>query len=1199
MTDDDRHPRRRIERRSVLRGLGVAGAGTLFDLEGGRGDTANDARAGGTDGETGPVAYVDPFIGTDEANESGPLGSAEDAPESRAYDEASQNPTQDAKAHCFPGATLPRGMVQLSPDTAPDGSAGGYFFDDTFLKGFSHTHLSGTGRIDLGNVLVTATVGDVRTTPGPSASDPGADAGYRSRFSHGSETAEPGYYAVTLEEYGIEAELTATRRVGIHRYTFPASENAHVLVDVTEHLSDAPVEAAEVTFRDERTVTGSVTVADPFGTATSSPYTVHFAAEFSPTPESVGTWAGDTVRDDRSAEGTDVGAYADYTTEQDESVVVAVGISFVSQDNALENLRTEVPGRTFDAVRADARRTWNDALGRIDVEGGTPADRTTFYTALYHALLGPYTASDVNGEYRGMDDEVYVADDYTHHHLFSTWDTFRAVHPLLTIVAPEAAADCVRSLANMADHGGWVPRWQFVNRYTESTLADHGASVLAEAIVKDVADGLDAEAALEAMTRNATKGPYAPGQDRRSVVGRDSYLSPLEIVGDQARVRWQTADGATGELRAEFTDDYADGRWHHYAVTYRSDDTARLYVDGREVASTREDVGRLAASSAPWILGTDVPGDRSREALPGTVEAGAPGTTAAQTAHNEFFADLSPDDYHGFLGDLDEFAVHDRALSRGRVRALAAGKPASDALVRYAFDDVGGEIPNRAGDGPPAHPIGHPDLAPTDGVRGGAVSFNGMRDAVVVDGSAPAPTEELTVSFWVRTDAERVEFLGRPGLHQYETYGYVPASDSSGAQSVSETLEDAYVDWAIARAADAVGQDDRAGRFRERAGYYRNVFDPEEGFVRPRNADGSWTEPFDPTFGWDPAGFYEGSSWSWTWSVLHDVPGLVELMGRERFVTRLDAHFERLAAPQFVGQPYDHYWHGNEPGHHVPYLYNYAGQPWKTQRTVARIRDQLYDTTPGGIYGNEDMGQMSAWYVFSAMGLYPVAPARGTYDLAVPAFDRVTVDLPDGADGDSFDVRSRGVAAADGEPRYVASATLDGAPLEAPWLDHDDLTAGATLELELAASPTDWGTDPERDPPGMDGVPDGDHPLRASGSRTDDGTAFTAGQVDRVDLTVVTNRATTVRDRIPPGWAVVGGDPHTTYAEAGARYIEFDTTVTGDRLSYFVEAPEDPAATGADSFGPVEVSLDGRRWRQVRDTTAERVVVGADSDVDA
>jgi predicted alpha-1,2-mannosidase len=331
------------------------------------------------------------------------------------------------------------------------------------------------------------------------------------------------------------------------------------------------------------------------------------------------------------------------------------------------------------------------------------------------------------------------------------------------------------------------------------------------------------------------------------------------------------------------------------------------------------------------------------------------------------------------------------------------------------------------------------------------------------------------------------ESVARPGLTQYQALGYAPCDETT--ESVANTLEMAYDDWCLSRLAGALGRVEDEALFAERAANYRNVFDPETRFMRPRNADGSWLEArdgrsqeivragdhsyyryFDPLLvGRRPHRHYaESNAWQYLWSVQHDVQGLIDLLGGpEAFRARLDTFFTMTATitpPKYVGVvgTIGQYVHGNQPSHHVAYLYNYAGAPWKTQEMVRTVMTQLYRTGPGGICGNEDMGSLSSWYSLSAMGFYPVTPGSTGYVIGSPLFQEVAVDV---GDGRSFVVRAE-----DNGPEnvYVQSAHLNGDPINRAWLEHEEIVSGGLLELVMGPEPnTSWGVGPGSAPYSM------------------------------------------------------------------------------------------------------------------------------------
>jgi predicted alpha-1,2-mannosidase len=713
---------------------------------------------------------------------------------------------------------MPFGMVQVSPDTHNEGWdwCSGYHRSDSSIMGFSHTHLSGTGAADLLDVLLVPTVGPLKLESGTREA-PGS--GYRSRFSHAEESARPGYYSVRLTDYGIRVELTASERVGVHRYTFPASSSAHVVLDLA-HMVVAPppdgggVLDSEIAVRDGTTIVGWRRT-----TRWATDRHIYFAARFSKPFAAVGLLVGADERPGlRQARGKHLKAWVDYRTAGGEVILVKVALSPTSVEGALRNLEAEVPGWDFDRVRVRAARAWRQALSAIQVEGGSMAQRRTFYTALYHAFLAPTLFDDVDGSYRGLDGAVHAADGFHYHSTFSLWDTYRAAHPLYCLVQRGRTRDFARTLLRMAVESpqGQMPVWPLGNSETNCMIGYHSASVLAEAWVKGVRD-FDLPTAFERMKAQALK----------------------------------------------------------------------------------------------------------------------------------------------------------------------------------------------------------------DGYR---------------------------------------------GLGDYRRFGYIP-SDHEG-ESVSKTLEYSYDDWCVAQVAKALGRGADEREFLRRAAFYRNVLDPSTGFARPRLADGTFAGPFDPMkygVSRDWQDYTEGNAWQYTFAAQHDPEGYLRLLGgRDALVQRLDDLFTTELDPKAAGLPVDvtglvgQYAHGNEPSHHVAYLYAYAGAPWRTQERVRRILDTQYDDTPEGLSGNDDCGQMSAWYVLSALGFYPVNPAGATYVLTSPLFDRATLDL---GQGRHFTVRVERASPAD---IYVQSVTLAGRPLARAWISHDEVMNGGELRVALGPRPNrEWGADEGDRPPSM------------------------------------------------------------------------------------------------------------------------------------
>lgn len=415
-----------------------------------------------------------------------------------------------AKGNVFPGAVVPNGMVAVSPDTSPR-YAGGYQSGAPYIEGFSQNHLSGVGcQGDLGNILVMPTVGPVRTR----------EEQYRSTYR--SEIANPGYYGVQLLTPGVAAEMTATDRASISRYVFPArAGDANILIDVSHGLT--PSRGGSVRIVSAKEVEGWNDTGGFCGT--DNPYKVYFVARFSKSSTGRGTWAGDRPSTLRERTGSDIGAYLRFTTTAEEAISVKVGLSYVGMAEARANVDAEIPaGRRFEQVRAAATARWNADLGRIKVEGGTPEQRRIFYTGLYHTLIHPSVASDVGGSYQGMEGAgTKTASGRTHYHLFSLWDTYRSLHPLLTLLYPERQRDMVRSMVAMAEEGGWLPKWEIAGRETLTMVGDPASIVVADTWLKGVR-GFDIEAAYAAMRKAATQTTGNPLRPCLAQYDRSGYV---------------------------------------------------------------------------------------------------------------------------------------------------------------------------------------------------------------------------------------------------------------------------------------------------------------------------------------------------------------------------------------------------------------------------------------------------------------------------------------------------------------------------------------------------------------------------------------------------------------------------------------------------------------------------------------------------
>jgi len=723
--------------------------------------------------------------------------------------------------HTYPGATVPFGSIQLSPDTdeQPHNIDGvynketykycaGYQYDDTSIVGFSHTHFSGTGHSDLGDFLIMPTTDDLQLEPG-TKSDPST--GFRSAFSHANESAEPAYYKVKLDDHNILAEMTATTRVGFHQYTFPASENAHIILDLMYGIYNHPDKNvwSYVRVVNDRTIVGFKQT-----TGWARTRTVYFAMEFSKPFTNYGfknfanpTYVGHVRRWDQfnnfpEMMGKQIRAYFDFKTGAGEKVKIKFAISPVSMSGAMANLKMEIPHWDFERVKREGQAAWNKELSKIAVKAENRDDLLNFYTAMYHSFLAPTLYQDVDGKYKGIDQEVHKAVGFTNYTTFSLWDTFRAQHPLLNIIQPQRNRDMIRSMLAHYDQSPHklLPIWSHYANENWCMLGYHSVSVIADAVVKGNIGGIDTRKALDASVTTAT---------------------------------------------------------------------------------------------------------------------------------NTYF----------------------------------------------------------------------------------------------------------------------------PGLDTYRKLGYT-AEDTS-PYSVSKTLEYAYDDWAIAQIAKKLEHLGIYNEFIMRSRNWRNVYDASIGFMRPKMSDGRFRKEFDVLKTHDQ-GFIEGNAWNYGLFVPHDPAAMIELMGgKKKFAAHLDELFTMHLPDEFFAGTEDvtregiigNYVHGNEPSHHIAYLYNWTDEPWKTQERVRMILKHQYRATPDGLGGNDDCGQMSAWYIFSALGFYPVAPGSDRYWLGSPAVTSATLKLENG--------RSFTVHAIDQSDKnvYVSKVRLNGRPLNRRYITHSEILTGGKLTFYMSDKP--------------------------------------------------------------------------------------------------------------------------------------------------
>lgn len=718
--------------------------------------------------------------------------------------------------HTFPGASVPFGFVQLSPDTDTIGYelngkyngevyryCAGYQYDDPTIVGFSHTHFSGTGHSDLGDFLVMPTTGPLKMNPG---TDDKPGSGYRSRFSHATEKAEPAYYSVLLEDYGIKAELTATTRVGIHKYTFQEAGLAHILLDLMSGIYNYPDKNVWTFLRVENDtlVTG---YRQTNGWARTR--TVYFAMTFSKPvshygqrkyDQSVyrGFWRKfDETRNFPEMAGRQIRTWFDFDVKKGEAVMMKFALSPVSTAGAIKNLLAEAPGWDFEAIRRQGRDTWNRELGKVQVETINEEQKRVFYTSLYHALLSPATFMDLDGMYRGLDQNDHQANGFTNYTVFSLWDTYRALHPLFNIIQPKRNADMVKSMMAHYDQSvhKMLPVWSHYGNENWCMIGYHAVPVLVDTYIKGNLD-MDPAKLLKAMVNTASNPNY-------------------------------------------------------------------------------------------------------------------------------------------------------------------------------------------------------------------------------------------------------------DGIGYYKILGYVP-EDKNGS-SVSKTLEYAYDDWCIAEFAKKTGNQAVYEQFKARSENYQNVYDPAIGYMRPKLSDGRWKPEFN-TLSTHDQGFIEGNAWNYSLYVPHQVDKMIQMMGGPKTFTRhLDSLFTMNLDDSFFAQTEDitrdgligNYVHGNEPGHHIPYLYNWAGAPKKTQERVRMIMETMYHDAPDGLCGNDDAGQMSAWYIFSALGFYPVCPGSDQYSIGSPMVKSARLTLENGK---ILEIEAIGQSL---ENIHVKKVLVNGKSIKRNFLTHNEITSGGKITFMM------------------------------------------------------------------------------------------------------------------------------------------------------
>ena len=706
--------------------------------------------------------------------------------------------------HTFPGATRPFALVQVSPDTHIMGwdASSGYHYDDNQIYAFSHTHLSGTGIGDLGDVAILPFSGGDSIKP-------------VATFKKETEKATPGYYAVRLDNFGINVELTSTDRVGFHKYTYDNPKDRRVLLDLGHVLQPNwghKLVGNEYLFVNDSTVEGTVKTQ-----GWAHFHAVSYRITFSEPIETLYQYIDGNLRKDslflRLNTTGDLKFHYKFA-ESDKPLYVKVAISPVDTDGAERNMLAELPGWDFDITRAESAHIWNKVLNDIQIESSDPKVMVNFYTALYHTMIAPYAYQDADGRYLGMDKKVHRAEPgYVNYSVFSLWDTFRALHPLMTIIQPERAANWGKVLVQGYKEGGILPKWPLASSYTGCMVGYPAVSVLADLATKDLAEG-DLNVWAEAGARSSV---------------------------------------------------------------YR-DDLAEKFKGTREL----------------------------------------------------------------------------------------------DLITRHPY--------------------------------------------------------------------------------YKEKYGFVPAD--SVPESVSWGLEMAYYDWCISQIAAKAGNTELAKEYAAKAEYYKRYLDPETMMMRGVMGDGSFRTPFNPRYSSHMKSDYtEGNAFQWSFFAPHDMDNFIATIGgKKELETRLDTLFTTSSQVDgeeasgditgLIGQ----YAHGNEPSHHMAYLYNWTDAPWKGQERLDQIMQNFYTNEPDGIIGNEDCGQMSAWYVMSALGFYQVAPGIPVYTLGRPMIDKALIHVKGGI----FEILAKNNSATN---KYIKEVKLNGKVLDTPFISHNDIIKGGKLEFIMTDQP--------------------------------------------------------------------------------------------------------------------------------------------------
>jgi predicted alpha-1,2-mannosidase len=695
--------------------------------------------------------------------------------------------------HVFVGANVPFGAVQVGPSNIFKGWdwCSGYHYSDSIIIGFPQTHLSGTGGSDLGDVLIMPFTGKIKTDKG---SQNNHSTGYSSLFSHSTEKVRPGYYSVVLDDYKIAVELTASERVAFHQYQFPNdNKDAHIIIDLKEGISDKPTDTY-IKLLNDTTLVGY-----RFSSGWANKQQLYFAVILSQPITQFNIYTNDTLLNGVSGRSLNIKGVMDF--KQDPGLIkLKVGISPVSEENALANIAFEIPHWDFDAIAQQADDKWNKELSKIKVETNNETDKRIFYTALYHTMIDPTLFNDHNNDYRGTDKKVYRNAPFNNYTIFSLWDTYRALHPLYTIFQPEKVNDIVNSMLAIYQQQGKLPIWHLMGCESNLMPGISGVQVVVEAYMKKF-KGFDTQLAYEAV--------------KNSMLNNDGYR----------------------------------------------------------------------------------------------------------------------------------------------------------------------------------------------------------------------------------------------GLKYLKTLHYIPYEATR--ESVARTMEYGISDGSIALMAKQLDQKEDFDLFTERSKYYKNYFDPATLFFKGKDSSGKWDPQFDPLRSSRPwiNDYCEGNAWEYTWLAPQDVEGIISLLGGDKkFAKRLDYFFNTPLphdpkAPPDIAGLVGMYAHGNEPGHHNIYLYAYVGQQWKTAEKARYILHELYKDSTDGISGNEDCGQMSAWYILSALGFYPVFPANCAYVMGSPLFNKAVIQLPEGK---TFVITAINNNSSN---VYIQNVKLNGKPYDKTYIKHQDIMQGGELEFVMGSKP--------------------------------------------------------------------------------------------------------------------------------------------------